>query len=198
MRTLCLVALMFISGMLGAQERPAAPAHVMKVEGVPFFLYAVPAGGYEVVGKAATVGHFIRLAVDEGSTVKDKAATLVKMARERQRKGKVPAFDAIILDLDKDKALAVTLRQEDSLAAKVLRQEGVPLYFFSLPDADYEVVAEWPADYSLRAARGLLYDKVRSMVRRALEKEKKGEVKPFDAIIIDPETLSETLIRFKK
>jgi hypothetical protein len=35
------------------------------------------------------------------------------------------------------------------------------------------------------------------MINRTLDKEENGEVDNFDAVIINPEDLSETLIRFK-
>jgi hypothetical protein len=43
----------------------------------------------------------------------------------------------------------------------------------------------------------MLYDKIKSMINRTLKKEEAGEVKQFDAVIIDPKDLSETLIKFK-
>ncbi len=185
--------------LVKAQERKALPATVEKVEGLPVFVYSLPLGDYEIVGKAVTAGHIIKLAVDEISTVREKTGQLVKKALERNEKGKIPAFDAIIIDLDKEKAHAIKFKGgNDSRKAKVLDQDGVPLYFFAEPDGVYKVVASLPADYSLRAGRGLLYDKIKSMVNRTLKKEERGEVEKFDAVIINPDDLSEQLIRFGK
>jgi len=200
MKTFLGICLLFSFGMLTcAQENKPLPATVEKVEGVPVFVYALPADDYEVVGKAVSAGHTIRLAVDEISTVREKTVQLVRKALERKENGKVPAFDAIIIDLDKEKTQAIKFKESsDPLKAKVLDQDGVPVYFFSKPDGAYTVVADLQADYSLRAERGLLYDKIKSMVNRTLRKEESGEVEKFDAVIINPDDLSEQLIRFGK
>jgi hypothetical protein len=44
----------------------------------------------------------------------------------------------------------------------------------------------------------MLFDKIRSMVDRTIKKQKDGEINSFDAIIINPDDLSEKLIIFKK
>ncbi len=196
--TMLLLSFCFgVSLMVQAQPRKAAPARVEKIEGVPLFVYALPAAGYEVVGKAVTAGHLIKLSVDEVSSVEEKTARLVKAALARWEKGKVPPFDGIIVDLDREKVLAFRLKEQgDTLMAKVLRQDSVPVYFYSHPVGDYVVVDTLAADYSLWAQRGLLYDKIRSMISRTLKKEEEGQVPHFDAVIIDPADLSEVLIRF--
>ncbi len=183
----------------GAQEKKKAlPAEVEKVEGVPVFIFSLPAAKYTEVGKAFTAGHIIKVAVNDNVTVREKAVQLVQKALERKDKGKFPTFDAIIMDLYKEKAYAIKFESKDSLLkAYVKDYEGVPVYFFSKPVGDYEIVATLDADYSVRAARNLLLDKIESMIDRTLDKEKEGKTGHFDAVIISPDNLSETLIRFK-
>ncbi len=183
----------------GAQERKKAlPAEVEKVEGVPVFIFSLPDSKYEEVGKAFKAGHIIKVAVNENVTVREKAVQLVQKALGRKDKDKIPAFDAIIMDLYKEKAYAIKFVNKDNpLKAHVKNYEGVPVYFFSKPVGDYEVVTSLDADYSVRAARNLLLDKIESMIDRTLDKEKEGKISHFDAVIISPDDLSETLIRFK-
>jgi hypothetical protein len=198
MKKLQLVLLMSVLVMtIHAQEKRSIPAKVETVLDIPVFIFSIPAAEYEVVGKAVTTGHIIKVAVDESSTVSDKIEQIVEHALARKEKGKVPAFDAIIVDLNREKIQAITFTNEPSLDAIVLLPEEVPVYFFATPKGKYRVVDELPADFSLRAQRGLLLDKVESMMRRTLKKEEEGEVEKFDAVIINPDDLSEQLIVFE-
>ena len=105
--TLALIMLVFT---LNAQNKKSSPAIVEKVSGIPFFILSSPESEYEMVGKAVTAGNIISLAVDENSTVSEKAIKLVNKALERVKKEKVPEFDAIIVDLYKEKAGRSNLR----------------------------------------------------------------------------------------
>ena len=180
-----------------AQERKASLATVEKVNGVPLFLFSQPVEEYEVVGKAVSGGNVFGLVVDESSGISTKAQRMVENALNRVKNGKVPAFDAILVDIDKMKSKAIKFKNGASLKANVLKENGVPVYFYAKPDDDYEVVAQLPADYSLYAARNLFIDKIVSSVNRILKKEKSGEVGHFDAVIFNPDDLSTTLIKFK-
>ena len=191
--------LFFIVTIIGvkAQERKASLATVEKVTGVPIFLFSLPTEGYEVVGKAATGAHIVKISIDKTASLNDKTKTLVATALSRKEKGKIPELDGIIIDLDKEKIFAVKFNNGVSLSADVLRMNEVPVYIFSTPNDEYDVVAKMEADYSAYASRGLLYDKIKSMVNRVVKKEEAGEVGSFDAIIINADDLSETLIKFK-
>jgi hypothetical protein len=157
---------------------------------------AKPVADYEVVGKAVSGGYVIKMTVNESSSIQDKAETMVAKAKERVEAGKLPEFDAIILDLDKEKNKAIKFKDDVSLKAEVVREDGVPIYFYSKPDDEYEVVAKLPKDYSAYAARNLLLDKIRSSINRILKKEEAGEVGKFDAVIFNPDDFSTTLIKF--
>ena len=179
------------------QERKASLATVEKVGGVPLFLFSQPVEKYEVVGKAVSGGKVFGLVIDETLNVSDKAQKMVEKALAREKEGKVPAFDALLVDIDKMKSKVIKFKNGASLKAHVLKENGVPVYFYAKPDDDYEVVARLPADYSLYAARNLLVDKIVSSVNRVLKKEKSGEVGHFDAVMFNPDDLSTTLIKFK-
>ena len=197
MRNLFLVLLVIVTSLVNAQQRKVSLATVDKVEGIPMFLFSEPVEEYEIVGKAVTGGHILKLTLDETSTIDDKAKQLVEKALKRKEDGKVPEFDAIIVDVFKEKAKAIKFKNGVSLKAKVEKENGVPVYFYSKPVKDYEIVALLPRDYSLYAANNLLYDKIKSSVNRILKKEEAGEVGHFDAVIFNPEDLSTTLVKFK-
>ena len=186
--------------ILNAQnERKTSTAVVDKINDVPVFVMAIPVADYEVVGKAANAGHLLKLGVNATATVYDKFKSVVETAKKRKEKGKLSDFDALLIDLDNDKVTAIKFKEkgDNNLKAEVIKFEGVPVYFFSKPLDKYEIVDELEADYSLYAARNLLTDKINSMLNRTIKKEKSGKVNKFDAVIISPKDLSETLIKFE-
>ena len=173
-------------------------AIVEKVSDVPFFVFSKPVSEYEVVGKAMSFSDMVKMGVDQESSVSDKAEEVVNIAKKRVKDGKISNFDALIVQLEKDKVLAIKFKSDISTKAKIENFEDLPVYFFNKPDEEYNVVTQLEADYSLKAERsGMLYDKIYSMVKRTLKKRENGEVENFDAIIINPEDLSETLIKYK-
>ncbi len=193
-----LLILLSVSVITCAQEkRKNSPATVEKINGIPVFVFSVPQNDFEVVGKAVTTGHILQIAVNEQATVRDKTVKLVQKALDRQKKGKIPEFDAVLIELYKDRVKAIKFKGKPNiLDAKVLDYEGIPVYFFSKPKDKYKEVATLDADYSLYAKRGLLLDKIESMLNRTLDKEKEGKIPHFDAVIISPDDLKETLIVF--
>jgi len=127
-----------------------------------------------------------------------KTEKFVEQAFKRKEKEKISDFDAIIIDLFKEKAVAIKFNNHISIDAKLILVEDIPVYFFAKPKKKYTVVEEFPAEFSYRAKRtGMLVDKLESMIRKTVHKEKKGEITKFDAIIINPENLSEKLIVFE-
>ncbi len=191
-----LLIILFVSPVF-SQTRKSSPATVETVSGIPFFIFSEPASEYEVVGKAMSFGNMLNMAVDEESGLMQKAKKVVTKALERKKAGKIQEFDAILINLDSEKMQVIKFKNTVSTDATVANCKDVPVYFFSKPVNDYETVATLPADYSNRAKRGLLFDKIRSMMKRTIEKEENGEVEHFDAVIINHDDLSETLIRFK-
>ncbi len=191
-----LLAIFFLAA--NAQERKSSLATVEKVSGIPVFIYSTPVNDYDIVGKAVSAKHILMAAIDESSTIRQKATMLVEKAIERKGNGKNKDFDAVIIDLNNDKMHIIKFKGELSLKAKVIEENGIPVYLFSVPVDEYQTVTKLPPDMSLYAKRGFLIDKIVSMTNRLLKKEEKGEVEAFDAVIINPDDLSMTLIKFEK
>jgi len=173
-------------------------ATVEKVLGVPFFVFSKPVSGYDIVGKAMSFSDMLKMATDTKSSIRKKAEKIVEIAQKRVKDEKISVFDALIVELENDKVRAIKFKSEISQKAKIDNYDNLAVYFFNEPDEEYEVTTQLKADYSLRAERsGMLFDKIHSMVKRTLKKKENGEVEKFDAIIINPDDLSEKLIRFK-
>ena len=122
---------------------------------------------------------------------------LVKTTNSRKEKGKIPGFDAILVDIDGEKILAIKFKDKKSLKANPQMAKGIPVYFFAEPDGEYEILKKLPAEFSAIASNGMIMDKVNNVVKKALKMEENGEVEKFDAIIFNPDDITSTLIKFK-
>ncbi len=173
-------------------------ATVEKIADTPIFIFSSPVSEYEIVGKALSFNEMLKLAMNQKSNTREKTAHIVDYALKRVENGKISNFDALIIELEKDKVHAIKFKSDISLKAKIENYSDLLVYFFCEPDEEYEVVMQLEADYSLRAARGgMLFDKIRSMVNRTMKKKNNNKIEYFDAIIINPDDLSEKLIVYK-
>lgn len=167
------------------------------ISGVPIYMYAVPADAYENSGKAITLGNTIKILLNEESTLTKKLEEAINKASERNDIGKISGFDALEIRVSKEKAFGVKYNGENTLKAYIEKVHNIPVFIYSKPVNKYDVVVQLPANFSKRAGRGFLHQKIKSMLKLTLEKQEKGEVGQFDAVIINPDDLSETLIKFK-
>jgi len=189
---------LFIPLSIIAQENKPITGTVEKISGIPMYLYSEPQVQFEVVGKANTAVDIIKVGVNMNLDVYKKGEKIVETAFKRKDSGKIPNFDAIVLDIHKEKILAIKYKDEPSLNANIQFEDGIAIYIFSQPNIEFEIIADLPADFSLRAESGILSDKISSMVRRYLKKVNKGQLDEFDAIIFNPKDLSGQAIKFKK
>ena len=198
MKRLILILSVVIVLAFTADKETEHFATVEKVADTPVFIFSRPVSEYETVGKALSFSEMLKLATDQKSNTREKTAKIVDYAIKRVENGKISDFDALIIELENDKVRAIKFKSAISQKAKIESYGDLPVYFFCNPDEEYEVVTQLEADYSARAAKGgMLFDKIRSMVKRTLKKRDNNEIEYFDAIIINPDDLSEKLIVYK-
>jgi hypothetical protein len=185
-KTFIFIAFLISSFIINAQVTGNFNGTVEEISGIPVFLYSLPVQKYSDAGKASSTMDIIKVSIDEQSSVESKTEKLIKTAFKRKENGKISDFDAIVIDIDNEKVTAIKFESGKSLDAKILSVNNIAIYFFSKPKSDYEKIADLPADFSRWAKNGMLEDKVKNMVKRAMKKVEKGEIKPFDAILIDP------------
>jgi hypothetical protein len=174
-------------------------AYVEKISDIPVFLFSEPTAEFNVSGKAMSFSDMIKMSIDEKSSIQEKVKKVVETAHKRVEKKKIEEFDALLIKLEDDKILAIKFKSDESTKAKINNVFDIPVFLFCEPEDKYSIVKEIKADYSLNAERsGLLFDKIKSMVNRTLKKRENKELDYFDAIIINPDDLSEKLILFKK
>ena len=121
---------------------------------------------------------------------------MVDAARTRQQKGKLGAFDAIYVNLELSRSLAIKFTSGLSLKARTIKVRNVSVFFLSKPLNEYEEVVRLPSKSGNYEENGLLQDKVKSMINRALRRVKTGDIPAFDGIIFNPDDFSATAIKF--
>jgi hypothetical protein len=94
-RIFLIVVLTMICGLSFAQEDITIQADVQKVLNVPIYIYSYPIHDYYEV---ATVEAVLTFLFDEDPTLRDRVVEIVKTAKRKRAKGKIEAFDAIIID----------------------------------------------------------------------------------------------------
>ena len=190
------VFLLFTVFSLNAQSRQTAKATVNKMASVPVFVYAKPADGYSSKGTITATWTFIASGVGGDIGVNAMARELIGKAKRKVKKGKLPAFDAIIINPVDFQGTLVTLKKKDSRDANVTRVSGVPIYLYSAPQKPYKKLKKVSANWQAISSDMSLDEGVSKIVAMAKKKEKKGKVPAFDAIIVNPDNYTGTLIKF--
>lgn len=183
---------------LQAQNRKRSDATVNKVYNIPVYLYSEPVEEFEEVGEVTATFSAIEDALsDDGQvSVADKVKEIVKTAKNKLKKGKVKEFNAIIINPDDYTGMLIKIAKKEDLTATVKLILGVPVYMFSYPNKDYTEIKDLTATMSMLLGDSKLSDNVKELIEKAKKKEKKGKIDKFDAIIINPDDFTGTLIKF--
>ena len=90
--------------------------------------------------------------------------------------------------------------QRKSSQATVEKIMNVPIFIYSYPTSEFEekeeVSAVWSAIATAINEDASVSDKAKELIQTAKNKKKKGEVSEFDALLINPDNYSGTLIKF--
>jgi len=194
---LILLFFLFSFSQLFSQEMSKYTGTVEKVEGVPIFMFSIPVEKHHEVGTAASTGYIIKMGANEIKSIDNKTRDMVKSALKKKESGKLGEFDAILLDMIKVKIKAIKFDSVKSDKAVIQEVEGTPVFFYSKPDNNYTVISDIPANFSIVASRGMLFDKVLNIVRKTHKKLENGEIKDYDAIIFNPKDLTSKAVKFK-
>jgi hypothetical protein len=84
--------------------------------------------------------------------------------------------------------------------ATVEKIMNVPIFVYSYPTSEFEekedVTATWSLIASALDENASVADKAKELIQTAKNKKKKGKVSEFDALLINPDDYSGTLIKF--
>ncbi|MFB6318382.1 hypothetical protein [Saccharicrinis sp. FJH54] len=181
-----------------AQDELSEKATVEKVLNIPVFIYSYPTVEFDEVTTLSATMSALSDALSNNSeqiSVTDKVKEIINKAKRKVKKGDIEDFDAIIINPDDYSGIVIKFKDEISLQSDVKRISNVPIYMFSYPNDKFEEVDEFSATLSILGG-GSLSDRTNEIVRKAKRREKKGKVKPFDAIIISPDDFKGILIKF--
>ncbi len=195
-RTLIILTSLLLLIKIGkAQTEHKVYGKVERVSEISIIVYDIPTQEYEIEGKAVTLKNILKLALSEDDFQK-KAEDLVKTSLKRESDGKIPKFDAILIDSKNSEGKAIKFKNSVSLDASIVPVKDTPVFLFSKPNNEYSVIKKFDARFSRRASNGLLHDKVKYIIKQSQNKVGKGELKAFDAIIINPKDFSFECIKF--
>lgn len=193
-RIITTIIVLFTVFSLQAQSQKIPEATVEKVLNVPIFLYSYPDSNYQEVGTVDALGSAIVDVLGEESTsVRDKIFELVQTAKRKHKKGKLPDFDALIVNPDNYSAIVIKFTGKKSLLAQVHKVLNVPVYLYSYPNTDYEEQDQVQTIF----ADTKFSNNVLALIEKAKRREKRGKISKFDAIIISPDDVIGILIKFK-
>jgi len=190
-----LIILFGASTSITAQDKKGL-GRVNKIQGKEVYVMCEPSREYEVVDKINTaVAQFLGVT----PTLSNMVNTMVDKAVSKENKGKVKPFDAIITT-DGDNAILIKFKEgnlEQKGIGRVTKMQGKEVYILCEPLSDYVTVDK--VNSAFAQALGVdptVENMVKTMVDKAVNKESKGKVGNFDAIITSDGDNS-ILVKFK-
>ena len=200
MKKLLVILLSSFSLLAHAQRPDQRAGYVDRVLNVPVFMYAYPDAPFTEVTELTATWSLLLDSPECYSSVNERVTEIVRRAKRRERKGRIGQFDALVIHPDDFTGVLIRFDEGMDLRSQAFSVDGVPVFMYAQPDRDYQEVRRMSATWSA-ISTGLdgdtwVDDRVDEIVRKALRKRRKGKVGNFDAIIIDPDSFSGTLIRY--
>lgn len=191
---ICL-ALMF-SGVVFSQQDNKQLGRVNKIQGKEVYVMCEPVRDYDVVGK---VNSAVSQLLGVTPTISNMVNTMVDKAVNKERKGKVQPFDAIITS-DGDNAILIKFKEgnlEQKGIGRITKIQGKEVYIMCEPLRDYEIVDKVNSAFAqLLGVSPTIENMVKVMVDKAVNRELKGKIGHFDAVVTSDGD-NAILIKFK-
>jgi hypothetical protein len=180
-----------------SQQENKQLCRVNKIQGKEVYVMCEPVRDYEVVDKINTA---VAQLLGVEPTLSNMVATMVDKAVNKESKGKVGKFDAIITS-DGDNAILIKFKdgnQEQKGIGRITKMQGKEVYIMCEPLNDYETVDKVNSAFAqVLGVDPTIENMVKTMVDKAVNKESKGKVGKFDAIITSDGD-NAILIKFKE
>lgn len=200
MKKLLVILLLSFGLLANAQQPDQRAGYVDRVLNVPVFMYAYPDASFSEVTEMTATWSLLLDSPECYSNVNDRVREIVRKAKRREGKGKIGQFDALVIHPDDFTGVLIRFDEETDLRSQAFSVDGIPIFMYAQPDRDYREVrrmsATWSAISTGLDGWGWVEERVDEIVRKALRKRRKGKVGDFDAIIIDPDNFSGTLIKY--
>jgi|ADurb_Cas_02_Slu_FD_contig_123_40504_length_1899_multi_5_in_2_out_0_2 hypothetical protein len=177
-----LIMLISISFSVKAQDNKGL-ARVNKIQGKEVYVICEPERPYEVVDKVNSV---VSQLIGVSPTVGNMINTLVDKAVNKEKKGKVQPFDAIVTS-DGTNAILIKFKEgsEDKKGiGRVTKMQGKEIYVMCEPLLEYETVNKVNSAFAqIIGVDPTVENMIKTLVDKAVDKERKGSIEKFDAVI---------------
>ena len=182
-KLLVLIAIITFCEFTFSQLDNKLMCRVNKIQGKEVYVMCEPVREYDVVDKVnSTVAQLLGVA----PTLSNMVNTLVDKAVNKEQKGKVKPFDAIVTT-DGNNAILIKFRDENTdkkCIATASKIQGKEVYILSEPLRDYSSVDKVNSAFAqIIGIDPTIDNMVKTMVDKAVNKEVDGKVGKFDAVL---------------
>lgn len=171
-------------------------AKVTKIQGKEVYILCEPNRQYEIIDK---VNSSVAQMLGVTPTLSNMVNTLVDKAVNKERKGKVQPFDALVSSTG-DEAILIKFTDDNSdqlSKGTVSKMQGKEVYVLCEPLREYELVEKVNSAFEqLIGIDPSIKNMVDSMVEKAVNKELNQKIGKFDAMITNDGEVA-ILVKFK-
>jgi len=193
-----ILVLFVLPNFMQAQQKHKTVGTVDRVLNIPVFMFAYPTDNYEEVGTLSAIGSMLSVGTgEEGVNVQEMTRELVFVAKRKMQKGKVPEFDAIIVNPDNYSGILIKFEDRPTRESEVVRVLNVPIFMYAYPNSDYDEVDQvWGFGAELPLGTNMT-NSLSYVIGRGKRRAAKGKISEFDGIILNPNDGSYILIKFR-
>jgi len=187
----------FTNVVFAQQDDNKQLCRVNKIQGKEVYVMCEPIADYEVIDK---VNSAVAQMLGVSPTLNNMINTLVDKSVTKETKAKVKPFDAIITT-DGNNAILIKfkeIKKEEKSIGRITKQLGKEVYVMCEPIRDYDVVDKVNSAFAqVIGVSPTVENMVKLMVEKAVNKESKGTIGKFDAVITSDGD-NAILIKFKE
>lgn len=195
MRTILLLILLSAFINVANSQENKQLAKVNKQQGKEIYVMCEPERAYDVV---STVNSTVSQLLGEKPTIKNMLEALLNKSVSRELKGKLNPFDALITTDGNNGTLVKFKDGNEELKGigRITKLQGKEVYVLCEPIREYDVVEKVNSIFTQLLGKSSIDDLINELVIKSVDKEKKGKISSFDALIT-PDGDIAILVKFK-
>lgn len=176
---------MFLISMLSIAQSEKGLAKVQKIKGKEVYIYCEPILEYEIIEKVTSITGVLGSLSGTTPEIDDMIKEMITSSISRELKNKIGKFDAV-LTTDGESAVLIKFKADNDekrgigIAQKI---KGKYIFLYSEPVDVYESIDNINSLMAQLFGTPTIKKMINEMADKAVSKEKKGKVKPFEGII---------------